>query len=31
MSEQPIELLLVKFELLRKTLLYYVTPNNNMH
>jgi hypothetical protein len=31
MSEQPIELSLVKIELLSKMLLHCVTPNSNMH
>ena len=31
MSKQPIELLLVKIELLSKKLLHYVTINSNMH
>ena len=31
MSEQPIELSLVKIELLSKPLLQYITPNSNMH
>ena len=31
MSEQPTELLLVKIELMSKTLLHYTTPNSNMH
>jgi hypothetical protein len=31
MSKQPIELLLVEIELTSKTLLHYVTPNNNIH
>ena len=30
MLEQPIELLLVEIELMCKTLLHCVTPNNNM-
>ena len=31
MSEQPIELSIVKTELLGKTVLHYVTMNNNTH
>ena len=31
MSKQPIELSYVKFELPSKTLLYYVTSNDNTH
>ena len=31
MSEQPIELSLVKIKLLNNTLLYYVTPHSNTH
>jgi hypothetical protein len=31
MSEQHVELLLVKFELMSKMLLHYVTPDINMH
>ena len=31
MYEQHVELLLVKFELMNKMLLHYVTPNSNMH
>ena len=30
-SKQLIELSLVKIEILSKTLLHYVTPNNNTH
>ena len=30
-SEQPIEVLLVKFELMSKTILHCVTPDSNMH
>ena len=30
-TKQPIELLVVKIELLNKTLLHYVTPNSNKH
>ena len=31
MSEQPIELSLVKIEFLIKTLLHFLTPNSNTH
>ena len=31
MSEQPIELLLVKNEIISKTLLHCVTPNSDMY
>ena len=31
MFEQPIELSLIKIELLRKMLLHCATPNSNMH
>ena len=31
MTEQPIELLLLKIEVLSKTLLHYITLKSNMH